>query len=135
MAGKVMGFEKAFKELEAMDISDEDANKILSGAADIALPVMRDNLNRVLSDDATGELAGALGITPVRLGNTGTYTIKVGFRENGRGTMTNFAKAVNLEYGNSRGQPPRPWFKKSVNKTRKPITEFVLNSVLKKVQK
>jgi hypothetical protein len=134
MAAKVMGFDKALQTLEAVNISDADVSSILAGAADIALPVMQDNLNRVLSGESTGELANSLGISQVKMNSSGVHNIKVGFRENGRGTMTNAAKAANLEYGNSRGQPPRPWFARSVKKVRRPIEEHIIKSVEEKVK-
>jgi hypothetical protein len=129
MAANTFGLDKALQDLERMNISDKKAQEILVDAAEIAIPVMRENLKRSLSGESTGELINSLGISPVKVNRNGVHNIKVGFRENGRGTMTNAAKAANLEYGNSRGQKSRPWLSVSLKRIKKPITVQVSKSI------
>jgi hypothetical protein len=67
---------------------------------------------------STGELEGALGLTPAKVDRDGNHNIKLGFAEPRRDGGSNAKLANIIEYG-KHGQPPKPFLKpaKSASKT------------------
>ena len=67
---------------------------------------------------STGELVGALGLTPAKVDRNGNHNIKLGFAEPRRDGGSNAKVANILEYG-KHGQPAKPFLKpaKSASKT------------------
>ena len=67
---------------------------------------------------STGKLLQALGLSPVKVNDTGNYDVKVGFAEPRSGGGSNARIANILEYGNH-GQVPKPLMKpaKSASKS------------------
>ena len=59
---------------------------------------------------STGELAGALGLSPVKVDGSGNHDIKVGFAEPRSDGGSNAKIANILEYG-KHGQPAKPFLK------------------------
>ena len=100
------------------DKTDEITEKVLEAGGEVVLAKVKSNLNSVLSGESTGELAGALGMSPVKLDRDGNFNIKIGFSEPRRGSGKSNAKVANiLEYGSSR-QPPRPFMKPAKSQSR-----------------
>ena len=133
MSAKIIGFDKVLQDLERINLTDSEAKNILEGAADIALPVMRQNLKSVIGNDSTGQLVSSLGTSPVKLNSKGMHNIKVGFREPRKGEKSNAMVANILEHGSSK-QRPRPWFAPSVKKVKKTITDYVVKSIEDKLK-
>jgi HK97 gp10 family phage protein len=93
------------------DRTDEIAERVLKTGGEVVLNQVKSNLNSVLSGKSTGELAGSLGMSPVKVNRKGDYDLKIGFAEPRKGTGKSNAKIANiLEYGSSR-QKPRPFMK------------------------
>ena len=93
------------------DRTDEIAERVLKAGGEVVLNQVKSNLNNVLSGKSTGELAGSLGMSPVKVNRKGDYDLKIGFAEPRKGTGDSNAKIANiLEYGSSR-QKPRPFMK------------------------
>jgi hypothetical protein len=55
------------------------AEKAIRAGMAVAAPVMRRKLQGILSPEATGQLVGALGITPVKQGTDMSYNAHLGF--------------------------------------------------------
>lgn len=84
---------------------------------------MRSNLSSVVGrgtkydSRSTGELEGALGLSPSKLNRNGNHDVKVGFAEPRSDGGSNAKLANILEYG-KHGQPAKPFLKpaKTVSK-------------------
>lgn len=59
---------------------------------------------------STGQLLGALGLSPAKVDRKGDHNVKVGFTENRRDGRPNALIANVLEYGKA-GQTPRPFLR------------------------
>jgi HK97 gp10 family phage protein len=106
------------KLLRLGDKTDEIMESVLQAGGEVVLKRVQSNLNSVLSGKSTGELAGALGLSPVKVNRKGVHDIKIGFSEPRRGKGKSNAKvATVLEYGRS-GQPPRPFMKPAKSQSR-----------------
>ena len=98
--------------------TDEIIPKVLESGGEVVLDRVRGNLQAVLSSDATGELAGALGLSPARMDKDGNFNVKVGFNEPRRDGSSNAMVANIIEFG-KHGQPPRPFLKPAKSASRK----------------
>jgi HK97 gp10 family phage protein len=100
------------------DKTDEIMESVLQAGGEVVLKRVQSNLNSVLSGKSTGELAGSLGLSPVKVNRKGVHDIKIGFSEPRRGKGKSNAKvATVLEYGRT-GQPPRPFMKPAKSQSR-----------------
>ena len=112
--------------------SDEIISKVLGAGGEIALEKVRSNLASVIGADtkhksrSTGELADALGLSPVKLSRDGTFNIKIGFAEPRSGGGVNALVAAILEYG-KQGQPAKPFLRPARTAARK----FVIAEMVK----
>ena len=127
-------------------MTDAVIGQALEAGGQIAVSQVRGNLSGVISGESSGELLGSLGITPVKVDESGVSNIKIGFNEprrdqgGGRGkrsykVRTNAMIANVLEHGRH-NQPPRPFLKPAMSACRQPcITamtstlEAVINSL------
>jgi len=104
--------------------TDEIIPRVLEAGGEVVLDVVRRNLqgavgkNTKLPSRSTGELVGALGLTPAKMDRNGDFNVKVGFDEPRRGGVSNAMVGSILEHG-KHGQPPKPFMKpaKSTAKT------------------
>lgn len=112
--------------------SDEIAKKAIYEGAKVVADKINENLGKVLSDEATGELIGSFGITPITTDKNGNWNTKIGFGGNGRDYdskgVANQLKARVLESGSSQ-QQKRPFVRPAVNATKKQVVE-IMNSVV-----
>jgi len=116
------------------DKTDAICEKVLQAGAEVVearvASNLRDSVGKV-NDPAkcpsrsTGELADALGVSPVKIDRQGNSNIKIGFREPRRDGGSNAKIANILEYG-KHGQPPRPFLKSAKTASRKPATEAMV---------
>jgi hypothetical protein len=102
--------------------TDDIIPKVLQAGGEVVLEQVRSNLNSVLSGTSTGELEGALGLTPAKIDRKGNWNAKVGFDEPRRDGKSNAMIASVLENG-KHGQPPRPFLKPAKSAARGPAIE------------
>ena len=103
---------------------DTIAESVLQAGGEIVLERTKSNLSAVvgsgtkIASRSTGELEGALGLTPAKVDRDGNHNSKLGFAEPRRNGGSNAKLASILEYG-KHGQPPKPFLKpaKSASKT------------------
>ena len=103
---------------------DTIAESVLQAGGEVVLERTKSNLSAVVGSGtqfesrSTGELEGALGLTPAKVDRDGNHNIKLGFAEPRRDGGSNAKLANLLEYG-KHGQPPKPFLKpaKSASKT------------------
>ena len=92
---------------------DQAIPKALEVGGKVAYKIMRSNLSRVAGKGtkypsrSSGKLKASLGVSPVKLNDSGTFDVKVGFSD-GRGKVSNAMLANILEYG-KHGQPAKPF--------------------------
>jgi len=123
------------------DQTDAIIEKSLEAGGKVVLDRVRGNLRSAVGKDtkfpsrSTGELAGALGLSPVKIDRKGVHNAKIGFNEPRRKqyaargkrsyyTVTNAMLANVLEYG-KHGQPPRPFLKPARSAARKPCQDAI----------
>ncbi|MDD4688326.1 MAG: HK97 gp10 family phage protein [Eubacteriales bacterium] len=104
------------------DKTDEIVPLVLEAGGEVALAAVRRNLQAVIGrgteypSRSTGELVGALGLSPAKMDNNGNFNVKVGFAEprsagsSGGGGESN-AKIANIIENGKHGQPPKPFLK------------------------
>lgn len=98
------------------DQTDVIVPKALQAGGTVVLEKARSNLHGAIGrgtqypSRSTGELVGALGLSPVKQSRSGDHDIKIGFSEPRRGGGVNAKIATILEYG-KQGQPPRPFLR------------------------
>ena len=97
--------------------------KALEDGAEIAEKQARANLKAVigsgtkLPSESTGQLLGALGISPVKPSELGGYDIRVGFAEPRQDGKSNEMIANIIEYG-KKGQAAKPFMKPAEDATK-----------------
>jgi hypothetical protein len=88
--------------------------KVLESGGEVVLTKVKDNLRSVIGNDtkypseSTGELIGALGLSPAKIDKNGNYNVKVGFIEPRSDGDSNAKIASIIEYG-KHGQPAKPF--------------------------
>ena len=103
---------------------DAIAEAVLEAGGEVVLARTKSNLSSVVGagtkydSRSTGELEGALGLTPAKVDRDGNHNIKLGFAEPRRNGGSNAKIANILEYG-KHGQPAKPFLKpaKSASKS------------------
>ena len=103
---------------------DTIAESVLEAGGEVVLARTKSNLSSVVGagtkydSRSTGELEGALGLTPAKVDRDGNHNIKLGFAEPRRDGGSNAKIANILEYG-KHGQPAKPFLKpaKSASKS------------------
>jgi HK97 gp10 family phage protein len=98
--------------------SEEVAKKAIFGAAEIVANKIKQNLQGVLSDEATGELVDSFGVTPITKDNQGNWNAKVGFDGYDSHGVPNQLKARVIESGSST-KKKKPFVRPAVNATKK----------------
>ena len=121
------------------DKTDEIVPRVLQAGGEVVEKKVRSNLQAVIGSGikeesrSTGELVGALGVSPAMLDRDGNFNVKVGFDEPRRQQnaavrkrsykeRTNAMIANVLEYG-KHGQPPKPFLKQTKSSSRKPCID------------
>jgi len=112
------GDEYAIKLSRLATGSEKIAKKAIYEAAGIVADQIKKNLEGVLSDEATGELAASFGITPIKRDSDGNWNAKIGFDGYDSRDVPNQLKARVLESGSSR-QKKRPFVRPALRATKK----------------
>jgi HK97 gp10 family phage protein len=108
--------------------TDEIIPRVLETGGEVVLDKVKSNLQSVVGSGTkyesrtTGELAGALGLSPVLQDRDGNHNIKIGFSEPRRDGESNAKIANIIEYGKS-GQPAKPFLKPAKSATKKTCAE------------
>ena len=95
---------------------DSVAESVLEAGGEVVLAKAQRNLAAVVGTGtkydsrSTGELVDSLGLSTVKLNNSGNHDIKVGFSEPRSDGGSNAKIANILEYG-KHGQAPKPFMK------------------------
>jgi HK97 gp10 family phage protein len=108
--------------------TDEIVAKSLEAGGAVVLSKVRGNLRSSVGrgikyqSRSTGELIGALGISPVKVDRRGNHNLKIGFSEPRRSRaggkrVSNAMLANILEYG-KHGQPAKPFLRPARNASR-----------------
>lgn len=82
----------------------------------------------------TGELEGALGLSPSKLNRDGNHDIKVGFAEPRSDGSSNAKLANILEYG-KHGQPAKPFLKPAKTASRQECIDAMTKALDEEVEK
>ena len=103
---------------------DTVAESVLEAGGEVVLARVQSNLSGAIGQGtkyesrSTGELAGALGLSPAKLNRDGNHDIKVGFAEPRSDGDSNAKIANILEYG-KHGQPAKPFLKPAKTASKK----------------
>ena len=114
-------------QLSEFDSRLEDIfTKSLEDGAEIAEKQAKANLKAVIGSgtkfpsEATGELLGALGTSPVKRSSLGGFDIRVGFAEPRKDGGSNEMVANIIEYG-KKGQAAKPFMKPAEDATKSKV--------------
>ena len=125
--------------------------KTIEAGGKVVLGKVQSNLRSVVGKGtkyesrSTGELEGALGLSPVKIDRKGVHNAKVGFNEPRRKqyaakgkrsyyTITNAMLATVLEYG-KHGQRAKPFLKPAKTASRKPCREEMQRTLEEEIAK
>jgi len=112
---------------------NEIAKKAIYAGAKIVADAMKVNLEVVLSDEATGQLVDALGITPIGMMGS-EWSAHIGFDGYDRDGVAFQLIARVLESGTST-RPKKPFVRKTMNQTKTKVSEAMKNVVEEETRK
>jgi HK97 gp10 family phage protein len=97
------------------DRTDEVLERALEAGGEVVLACARSKLASAIGKTkyksrSTGTLAGALGVSPMKIDNDGMANVRIGFSEPRRGGGSNAMIGSIFENGKS-SQPPHPFMK------------------------
>ena len=119
---------------------DSIAETVLEAGGEVVLGKVQGNLAAVIGagtkydSRSTGELADALGLSPVKVDGSGNHDIKVGFAEPRSDGGSNAKIANILEYG-KHGQAPKPFLKPAKTASRKECIQVMKDTLESEVEK
>lgn len=119
---------------------DAVAERVLESGGEVVLAKVRGNLSAVVSSGtkypsrSTGELEGALGLSPAKLDRNGNHDVKIGFAEPRSDGGSNAKIANILEYG-KHGQPAKPFLKPAKTASRAECIQVMKEALEAEVQK
>ena len=118
----IESFTLATAEVEDIIVKGEDIKNVVVGAG------------TKHKSQSTGELVGALGLSPVKPDKAGNHDIKVGFAEPRSDGGSNAKIANILEYG-KHGQPAKPFLKPAKTASRAECIQTMKDTLEAEVQK
>lgn len=119
---------------------DSVADTVLQAGGEVVLKRVKSNLSSVIGrgtkfkSRTTGELEGALGLSPSKLNRDGNHDIKVGFAEPRSDGGSNAKLANILEYG-KHGQPAKPFLKPAKTASRQECIDAMTKALDEEVEK
>lgn len=119
---------------------DSVADSVLQAGGEVVLAKVRSNLSSVVGRStkydsrSTGELEGALGLSPSKLNRNGNHDVKVGFAEPRSDGGSNAKLANILEYG-KHGQPAKPFLKPAKTASRQECIDAMTKALDEEVEK
>ena len=123
----------------ASSLIDNSAEQVLKAGANIVEPRMRSNLSAAIGSStkqptrSTGQLAKALGTTPVKVNSHGNYNVKIGFAENRDDGRANALIANVLEHGRS-NQPAKPFLAPTRSQTKRAAITAMKQTLAARIQ-
>ena len=128
------GIDKYLDKLQKLGQRSEGICKmaVYDGAAIVADQV-RENLERVLSPDATGQLEASMGISGMQ-NDRGYINVVIGFDGYDDKGVANQLKANVLESGSSK-QQKRPFMRPAVNASKKRATAKMAETLDREIEK
>ena len=119
---------------------DSVADSVLQAGGEVVLAKVRGNLSSVVGrgtkydSRSTGELKGALGLSPSKLNRNGNHDVKVGFAEPRSDGGSNAKLANILEYG-KHGQPAKPFLKPAKTASKAECIDVMTQKLEEEVKK
>lgn len=119
---------------------DSVADTVLQAGGEVVLARVRSNLSSVVGrgtkydSRSTGELVGALGLSPSKLNRDGNHDVKVGFAEPRSDGGSNAKLANILEYG-KHGQPAKPFLKPAKTASKQECVDAMTKALEEEVEK
>lgn len=119
---------------------DSVADTVLQAGGEVVLKKVKSNLSSVIGRGTkfkartTGELEGALGLSPTKLNRDGNHDIKVGFAEPRSDGSSNAKLANIIEYG-KHGQPAKPFLKPAKTASRQECIDAMTKALDEEVEK
>lgn len=119
---------------------DSVAESVLEAGGEVVLAKAQHNLAAVVGTGtkydsrSTGELVDSLGLSPVKLNNSGNHDIKVGFSEPRSDGGSNAKIANILEYG-KHGQAPKPFMKPAKTSSKAECIQVMKDTLEAEVKK
>ena len=119
---------------------DSVADYVLQAGGEVVLARVRNNLSSVVGrgtkydSRSTGELEGALGLSPSKLNRNGNHDVKVGFAEPRSDGGSNAKLANILEYG-KHGQPAKPFLKPAKTASKAECIDVMTQKLEEEVKK
>ena len=107
---------------------------------EVVLKKVKSNLSSVIGrgtkfkSRTTGELEGAIGLSPSKLNRDGNHDIKVGFAEPRSDGSSNAKLANIIEYG-KHGQPAKPFLKPAKTASRQECIDAMTKALDEEVEK
>lgn len=120
--------------------TDDISKEVLKAGGEVALQKVKSNLDAVIGHGlahdsrSTGQLQGALGLSPPSLDRDGNYNIKVGFAENRTDGESNAKIANIIEFGKT-GQPARPFLARAKRQSKKLCEAAMIKKFEEEVKK
>jgi len=120
--------------------TDDILPKVLEAGGEVMAKKVKSNLSSVIAKNtklpsrSTGELIGALGVSPALIDRNGNYNVKVGFSEPRSDGDSNAKIANILEYGKS-GQRPKPFLKPAKSSGKKACIEAMKEKLEEEIKK
>ena len=118
--------------------TDAVLEKTLRAGADVVKPVFQAKLagaigkNTKRKSESTGQLEGALGVSPVKAADDGSVDVKIGFNEPRKDGKRNAMIASILEHGRA-DQPARPFVSATKRAVKAPATRAMADAFNKEV--
>ena len=118
---------------------DAVAESVLEAGDEVVLAKVRSNLSSVVGrgtkydSRSTGELEGALGLSPAKLNRSGNHDVKIGFAEPRSDGGSNAKLANILEYG-KHGQPAKPFLKPAKSASRQACIDAMTQKLEEEVK-
>ena len=131
------GDEYAIKLSRLASGSGEIAKKAIYAGAKVVADRIREEMDKKLSGESTGDMAESLGITPIERDNAGNWNAKIGFDGYDRKGVPNQLKARVMESGSSTIRK-RPFVRPAVNATKKEsqtVMAAVIDEEIEKIMK
>ena len=119
---------------------DSVADSVLQAGGEVVLAKVRSNLSSVVGrgtkydSRSTGELEGALGLSPSKLNRNGNHDVKIGFAEPRSDGGSNAKLANILEYG-KHGQPAKPFLKPAKSSFKQACIDAMTQKLEEEVKK
>lgn len=122
------------------DKTEEIIPKVLEAGGEVVKARVKANLEAIIGSETklpsrtTGELVGALGVSPSGIDRNGNHDVKVGFDEPRKDGESNAKIANIIEYGKS-GQKAKPFLKPAKTASKNTCIEAMKRKLEEEISK